>query len=106
MIHELKIAPEYFKDVLSGKKTFEILKNDRPFRNGDLLAMNEYDPETKGYTGASCVVYVDYILDDEVYCKSGYIIVSIKPCFVHFMDRPFNPSMMTADYSVPLVKRH
>ena len=103
MIHELKIAPKYFKDVLSGKKTFEIRKNDRPFSTGDLLALNEYDPETKAYTGASCVVYVDYILDDEEYCKSGYIIMSIKPCIVHFIDRPFNPGKMAADYRVPLV---
>ena len=37
MIHELKIYPEYFKAVISGEKTFEIRKNDRPFatREGD-----------------------------------------------------------------------
>jgi len=62
MIHELKILPEYFEDVISGRKTFEIRKNDRPFKKGDLLALNEHDG--KSYTGNSCVVYVDYLTDD------------------------------------------
>ena len=26
--HELKIKPQYFKDVISGLKTFEVRKND------------------------------------------------------------------------------
>lgn len=102
MIHELKIVPEYFKDVLSGKKTFEIRKNDRPFKADDLLALNEYDPITKVYTGASCLVYIDYILDNADYCKSGYVVMSIKPCVVYKVGRPRNEWKMAEDYSVPL----
>lgn len=102
MIHELKILPEYFKGVLSGEKTFEVRKNDRPFAKGDLLALNEYDPATKGYTGASCLVYVDYMLDDGEYCKSGYVVMSIKPCVVHKVGSPINQYKLAEDYSVPL----
>jgi hypothetical protein len=83
MIHELKTLPEYFNAVLSGEKTFEVRKNDRPFHKGDLLALNEYDPEGKCYTGRSCLVYIDYILDNTDYCKSGYVIMAIKPCEVY-----------------------
>ena len=61
MIHELKILPEFFKAVISGEKTFEIRKYDRPFHKGDLLALNEYDSEKRIYTGNSCLVYIDYI---------------------------------------------
>ena len=102
MIHELKILPEYFNDVLSGKKTFEIRKNDRPFKKGDLLALNEYVPKNKAYTGASCLVYIDYILDNADYCKSGYVVMSIKPCCVYKIGRPRNELKMVEDYSVPL----
>ena len=105
MIHELKIVPEYFKDVLSGEKTFEIRKKDRPFHKGDLLALNEYDPNDKAYTGKSCLVYIDYILDNADYCKSGFVVMSIKPCVVYMVGRPRNEWKMAEDYSVPLVTR-
>lgn len=82
MIHELKILPNFFAEVISGKKTFEIRVADRPFNEGDLLALNEYDAETESYTGNSCVVYVDYILKDALYCKTGHVVMSIKPCTV------------------------
>ena len=105
MIHELKILPEYFNDVLSGKKTFEIRKCDRPFCEGDLLALNEYDPVNAIYTGKSCLVYVDYILSNADYCKNGYVVMSIKPCIVNKIYRPVNPLKMVEDYSVPLATK-
>ena len=102
MIHELKILPEYFADVVSGKKTFEIRKFDRPFHVGDLLALNEYDAEHKCYTGNSCLVYVDYIISDNEYCKSGYAAMTIKPCTVFRSETPYNALHIRHDYSVPL----
>ncbi|MCX7610250.1 MAG: DUF3850 domain-containing protein [Ignavibacterium sp.] len=38
-VHKLKIYPEFFKEVCSGKKTFEIRKNDRGFQVGDILLL-------------------------------------------------------------------
>lgn len=32
MIHELKILPQYFKEVVNGNKNFEVRKNDRGFK--------------------------------------------------------------------------
>ena len=36
-LHELKILNKYFDDVLIGKKTFELRKNDRDYQVGDLI---------------------------------------------------------------------
>lgn len=102
MIHELKTLPEYFEAVIKGEKLFEVRKCDRPFQKGDMLALNEYDKLTQSYTGRSCLVYVDYILLNDTYCKDGYVIMSIKPCQVFQSDKPYNPQKMQADYSVPL----
>ena len=99
MTHELKIYPQYFKDVIAGKKTFEIRKHDRPFHEGDLLALNEFDGQY--YTGNSCIVYIDYIMNDPDYCKKDMVIMSIKPCTVYRHTEPFNPNKITKDYSVP-----
>ena len=102
MIHELKIAPQYFADVLSGEKQFEVRKFDRPFHKGDLLALNEYNAETKCYTGRSCLVYIDYLFNDSDYVKSGYVILGIKPCIAQRVGTPYNIKAMIMDYSVPL----
>lgn len=44
MIHQLKCDSKFFEDVASGKKTFEVRKNDRDFFVGDFLALNELTP--------------------------------------------------------------
>ena len=105
MIHELKTLPQYFQDVISGKKSFEVRKNDRPYHVGDLLALNEYNAETKSYTGNSCLVYIDYILNDTEYCKSGYVVLGIKPCEVCRHKSPINLLSRTPDYSVPFATK-
>ena len=44
MIHELKILPEYYNAVKSGKKKFELRKGDRGFAEGDSLRLNKWTP--------------------------------------------------------------
>ena len=106
MVHQLKTSPEYFEDIIKGKKLFEVRKNDRFFEVGDLLALNEYDEVNGVYTNRSCIVYVDYILNHATYCKEGYVIMSIKPCHVIKSDTPYNFDRLRSDYSVPLVSHY
>ncbi len=88
MIHQLKQASIYFEDVISGKKPFEVRKNDRNFKVGDYLALNELTPHEcndKGEhleTGRSALFRVTYVLDDPEYCKEGYVVLVIQPCNV------------------------
>ena len=42
--HYLKIEPKYAQLRREGKKHFEIRKNDRDFRVGDMLHLQEYAP--------------------------------------------------------------
>ena len=46
-----KIWPEFFDDVVSGKKKFELRLNDFEVNEGDTLVFEEWDPKTKDYTG-------------------------------------------------------
>lgn len=103
MIHELKIYTEFFNDVISGEKTFEIRKNDRPFHKGDLLALNEFDGQY--YTGNSCLVYVDYIMNNPDYVKKDMVIMAIKPCTVIQHTNPCDLVKIKKDYSVPYATR-
>lgn len=80
-IHELKIKHNFYRDILHGTKTFEVRKNDRGFKVGDFLALNEIDDQGQ-YTGCSGLVKVVYILDDEAYVKEGMVILGIERCYI------------------------
>lgn len=107
MIHELKELPEYFNPVIEGKKLFESRKHDRPFKVGDLLALNEWDKEKQEYTGRCCLVYIDYILNEDEYCKEGYITLGIKPCEVAIYNKftRRREESIVGTYAVPLIGR-
>lgn len=73
--HKLKIMPEYFSDVCTGKKSFEIRKNDRDFRVGDMLLLCEYLPDKKEFTGRVVDRKVTYITDYAQ--KENYVVMAI-----------------------------
>jgi len=75
---ELKVLPKYYNDLKNGKKTFEIRKNDRGFRTGDILVLSEYDPVTKERTAAKHLYFkVTYILEDARYLQEGYVCMGL-----------------------------
>lgn len=43
--HQLKVIPPYFDEVASGRKTFEVRKNDRAYQRGDILELREWHPD-------------------------------------------------------------
>ena len=75
--HELKIHPTFFKDVVSGHKTFELRKNDRDYKLGDALLLREWDNEK--YTGHHALMYVCYILRDHPLLTENTVCLGIKP---------------------------
>lgn len=79
MIHQLKIKSEYFEDVVSRKKPFEIRFNDRGFETGDHLGLNEVDNLGKE-TGRWCLVKIEYILGSFNGLQEGWVCMSISPC--------------------------
>lgn len=77
--HDLKILTEFFDDVSLGNKTFEIRKNDRDFKKGDVLMLHEYNPKTGRYTGSRCDKYVRYIMHGGKFgIEDGYCIMGIE----------------------------
>lgn len=51
MTYYLKTIQPFFNDVAFGSKRFEVRKNDRDFKVGDFLVLQEYDPEADTYIG-------------------------------------------------------
>jgi len=51
MRHTKKVWPEYFQKILDDKKTYELRLADWECNEGDILILQEWNPETKEYTG-------------------------------------------------------
>jgi len=78
-----KIWPEYFEKVESGEKGYEFRVADFEINDGDTLILEEWDPNTKKYTGRKIEKKVNKVnhfkLDDfgqrkEIEEKGFYII--------------------------------
>jgi hypothetical protein len=62
VVHPLKCWPVYFEGIASGQKRFELRKDDRDFRTGDALRLQEWSPDRGEYTGRECLVKVLYLV--------------------------------------------
>lgn len=74
-IHELKILPQYYYDILENQKRFELRKDDRDYQVDDILALEEWDGEK--FTGNFVQIRIRYILRNcpEYGLKAGYCIL-------------------------------
>ena len=83
MIHKLKLNADYYDDSASGIKPFEIRKNDRDYRIGDILELREWvfsNLENKGtYTGNVHWKIITYIFEDVQYLPEGYVCLATSP---------------------------
>jgi Domain of unknown function (DUF3850) len=75
MTHALKTTQPFFAHIEEGKKTFEVRRNDRNFKVGDKLLLQEFHNEK--YTGQEWEGEITYILDSTDFCKKGFVILGI-----------------------------
>lgn len=73
--HSIRLAARHFNDVASGKKPFELCKNDRGFKVGDMLEMLEFK-EGKN-TGRIIRAEITYLLEGYTGIEDGYCILGI-----------------------------
>lgn len=63
--------------MISGKKKFEIRKNDRKYCVGDVLLLKEWD--NIKYSGKEVKAEVIYLLDDKfIGIQPGYVVMEIE----------------------------
>lgn len=87
--HDLKTVQPYFNDVSSGSKKFEIRKNDRNFKVGDLVVLREWNHKRQYASGYYIIVVITYIIKDNQYCKPGYITFCFNKLYSNFEELPF-----------------
>jgi hypothetical protein len=62
--HAVKCILPYFEAAISGKKTFEIRKNDRDYCEGDTITLREYEISPTNeprYTGREAPFTIGYV---------------------------------------------
>ena len=75
--HKLKTLPEYWFEICVGRKKFELRKNDRDFRVGDSVILQEWTLDG-GYTGDELYRQINYILRGPLYgLEEGYCIFGL-----------------------------
>lgn len=78
-VHFLKSWPEHFQPVWEGQKRFEVRRDDRQFRDGDFIELQEWDPETEAYTGRELIAVVMYKLDGgRLGVADGYCVLGLS----------------------------
>lgn len=78
--HTLKTLNPHFKELWEGNKTFELRKDDRGFKVGDILFLQEYSEEG-GYSHRYLRFFVTHILRHNDFpdgVPKGYVIMSLS----------------------------
>lgn len=75
-VHDIKIGKEFFEDVKNNVKTFELRKNDRNYKVGEILELHEYEAGEE--TGRTCRKLITYMLKEFTGLQDGYCILGIK----------------------------
>lgn len=75
-VHSIRLAKTYFNDVASGKKSFELRKNDRGYKVGDTLEMLEFADGKN--TGRIIQAEIIYMLEGYTGLEDGYSILGIS----------------------------
>jgi ParB family chromosome partitioning protein len=74
--HRLKLAKMFFNAVDTGKKSFELRKNDRNYQIGDILELHEMSDGEE--TGRVTEKQVIYILEGFKGLEEGYCILGLE----------------------------
>ena len=75
-VHQLKTWPNFFNEILSGIKPFEFRYDDRGFKVGDILLLQEWDPKKKSFTGNAVEKKVTYILRCDDVGACGWVVMT------------------------------
>ena len=74
-VHDVKLGATFFEDVKTGRKTFELRKNDRGYKEGDTIVLHEYKDGTT--TGRTITKKIAYMLEDFTGLEDGYCILGL-----------------------------
>ena len=82
--HYLKCINPYFQDILDGRKTLEIRKNDRNYKEGDFLVLGEGKADAQAPRAVLVKVVgvltsaANSMSEEDIGLKEGFVGLSIE----------------------------
>ena len=73
-VHQIRLGESFFEDACSNAKSFELRKNDRGYKKGDILELMEFADGRN--TGRMVRKLVTYILEDYTGLEDGFCIMA------------------------------
>ena len=73
-VHQIRLGASFFEDACSNIKSFELRKNDRDYKKGDILELMEFADGRN--TGRMVRKLVTYILEDYTGLEDGFCIMA------------------------------
>lgn len=87
MMHSVKSWTHLFKPIADGRKLYDLRKNDRNYKVGDLVHLLEYDAEKGKFTGEECVVEITYITNHVTPCAVSSAVLPNDYCILGYRKR-------------------
>lgn len=74
--HNLKVWPVYYEEIAAGRLPFSIRDNHgRGFQKGDVIFFDEWDPDTKQYTGRTLPPKVITYVESAWGVQPGHVVL-------------------------------
>ena len=78
--HKLKCWPQYFRSILDCTKTFDVRKGeDRLYRAGDMLLLQEFYPDPQTYSGREALREIGYVMHGGNWIPEDVWVLGFKP---------------------------
>lgn len=87
--HHVKSWTPFFQAIKEGTKTHELRVNDRDYKVGDILYLEEYEPFDGKYTGEKFPTVITYITSSQYPCAFSSAVLNKEYCILSI--RKFDP---------------
>lgn len=79
--HQLKTVNPFFTKVALETKTCKVRKFDRDYKIGDRLTLQEYDPNTREYSGREIYITITDLMTHADFegVQDGWCVISFNP---------------------------
>jgi hypothetical protein len=79
VLHHVKVWPVFFEKLQDGTKPWEVRKNDRDYRVGYVLDLQEWNPSKEAFTGRSVQrVIIDVYAGGQFGIEDGHVVLGLE----------------------------